>query len=312
VSSPRPLGRLERVDVRDIWATEAAEFTPWLAEPDNIALLGEEIGIELECIAQEKYVGPFRADILCRDVNSDELVVIENQLERSDHGHLGQLLTYAAGLETASIVWLAPRFCAEHRSALDWLNKATKEQFRFFGVELEVWAISGSAPAPRFHVVSKPDGWNQAVRRASREVRQTPTQSAQRRLEYWQAFLAGLRITDLKIPGPNTLGNLWFNLKGRDLWITVYAAASSGRIGVFLRGKAGYYATLQRSHAKVSRILGTDADWYQGESPDDWSIAVAKVADPSDRSAWPAQHEWLAKQLERFIIAFRPFAAALD
>src|ERR1700749_2967938 len=121
------LGRLERVQLRDIWKDEGTQFTPWLALPDNIQLPGETLKLELEVEAQEKDVGPFRADILCKETASDTWVLIENQLERTDHGHLGQLLTYAAGLKAAVVVWIAERFTDEHRAALDWLNELGNE-----------------------------------------------------------------------------------------------------------------------------------------------------------------------------------------
>ena len=126
------LGRLERVELRRIWSSESSDFTPWLAREDNLRLLGETVGIELELEAQEKTVGPFRADILCKDTATDSWVLIENQLERTDHSHLGQLLTYAAGLSAVTVVWVAERFTEEHRAALDWLNERTAERINFF------------------------------------------------------------------------------------------------------------------------------------------------------------------------------------
>jgi hypothetical protein len=106
----QPLGRLERVELRNVWISEATSFTPWLARPDNMAVLAETLGIDLELEAQEKAVGPFRADLLCKDIGTDRWVLIENQLEKTDHSHLGQLLTYASGLEAVTIVWIAARF----------------------------------------------------------------------------------------------------------------------------------------------------------------------------------------------------------
>ena len=135
------LGRLEQIALRSIWVTEAGDFTPWLAQDDNLRLLGDTIGIELELETQEKAVGPFSADILCKDTANDSWVLIENQLERTDHIHLGQLLTCAAGLQAVTIVWIARRLTEEHRAALDWLNEITEEKFRFFGLEIEVWRI---------------------------------------------------------------------------------------------------------------------------------------------------------------------------
>ncbi len=113
------------MELRKAWDRESEDFTPWLAKPENIELLGEELGLDLEVEAQEKNVGPFRADILCKDTANGDWVLIENQLEKTDHTHLGQLLTYAAGLQAVTIVWVAERFCDEHRAALDWLNELT-------------------------------------------------------------------------------------------------------------------------------------------------------------------------------------------
>tara|TARA_R110001599_G_scaffold294201_1_gene498180 strand:- start:6655 stop:6963 length:309 start_codon:yes stop_codon:yes gene_type:complete len=92
------LGRLTKIDLRDIWKTEAQDFTAWLAQEDNMAILSETLGQDLEVEAQERNIGPFRADILCKDLDDNSWVLVENQLERTDHTHLGQLLTYASGL----------------------------------------------------------------------------------------------------------------------------------------------------------------------------------------------------------------------
>ena len=113
------LGKLIRVELREIWTSEHGDFTPWLAREENLAILAESLGIDLELEAQEKAVGRFRADILCKDIGSCAWVLIENQLERTDHNHLGQLLTYASGLDAVTIVWIAARFTEEHRSTLD-------------------------------------------------------------------------------------------------------------------------------------------------------------------------------------------------
>ena len=181
------LGRLERVSLRNVWLTEAADFTPWLAQGDNLKLLGETIGIELQCEGQEKEVGPFRADILCKDTATDNWVLIENQLERTDHTHLGQLLTYAAGLDAVTIVWITQRFTEEHRAALDWLNEKTQEGINFFGLEVELWRIGDSRIAPKFNIVSKPNEWTRTVRDgASGEM----TEAKRIQLNFWTAFKA--------------------------------------------------------------------------------------------------------------------------
>ena len=148
------------------------DFTPWLAMEENLALLGESLGIALELDSVEKSVGPFSADILCRDPINDHWVLIENQLEQTDHTHLGQIITYAAGLDAVTIVWIASRFVEQHRAALDWLNEITAEGTNFFGLEIELWRIGdGTQLAPKFNVVSKPNAWSKQVPRGPRETR---------------------------------------------------------------------------------------------------------------------------------------------
>src|SRR5689334_13079677 len=182
-------GKLEKVDPRSAWATEASHFTPWLAHPEHLRLLSEAIGIDLELEAQEKSVGPFRADILCKDTVTANWVLIENQLERTDHTHLGQLLTYAAGLDAVTIVWIASRFTEEHRAALDWLNNATATGFNFFGLEIELWRIGDSPLAPKFNVISKPNDWSKSVREQATGAQAGQMTEFQRlHLEFWTQF----------------------------------------------------------------------------------------------------------------------------
>ena len=196
-----PLGRLERVEPRTVWGTEDRDFTPWLARPENLKVLADALDLELEPEARERPVGPFRADILCKEVGSDSWVLIENQLDRTDHRHLGQLLTYAASLEAATIVWVAERFVDEHRAALDWLNRITDENFRFFGLEIELWRIGESPAAPRFNVVSKPNEWSRSTRKDA-ETGFSTTGAWQKR--YWTELHAVLDKLDRQIRGNRT------------------------------------------------------------------------------------------------------------
>ena len=161
------LGKLEKLQLRNYWRNEGTDFTPWLAQEENIQLLSEAICIDLEVHGQEKGVGPFRADILCKDTTTDHYVLIENQLEKTDHTHLGQLMTYAAGLDAVTIIWIAQRFTEEHRAALDWLNRITDDTFNFFGIEIELYKIGNSDPAPMFNLVSKPNDWAKSAKKST-------------------------------------------------------------------------------------------------------------------------------------------------
>ena len=209
----RILGLLEPVDLRTVWTTEADDFTPWLAEPNNLNLLGDAIGIGLELEAQEKNVGPFRADLLCKDTATDHWVLIENQLERTDHIHLGQLLTYASGLNAVAIVWISKTFTEEHRSALDWLNEITDDRFNFFGLEVELWRIGDSAVAPEFNVISKPNDWTRTVARGASQVEaEALTPDRQLQLEFWAEFRRFLEGQELKFNPTKPRPQPWMNI----------------------------------------------------------------------------------------------------
>ena len=156
------LGKIENFDIRQIWPNEASDFTPWLAE--NLDLLGEELGLELELDRTEAPVGNFSLDILARDANSNAIVAIENQIAVTDHIHLGQLLTYAAGQDAGVVIWVSTEFRDEHKAALDWLNQRTEDSLEFYGVEIGAVKIGNSLPAPLFRLAAVPNSWSKQVK----------------------------------------------------------------------------------------------------------------------------------------------------
>ena len=186
------LDRLQPVELRDIWPKEAADFTPWLAEEENLTLLGETLGMELELEGQELNVGNFRADILCRNIENPEhetWVLIENQLGETNHKHLGQNLTYSAGLDAHTVIWIAKKFREEHRAALDHLNEITDERLKCFGVEVKVWQIGDSARAPQFEIVSSPNDWRREINQeAQRAEIENFSPARSQRKKFWAQF----------------------------------------------------------------------------------------------------------------------------
>jgi Domain of unknown function (DUF4268) len=303
VSSTK-LGRLERVELRNIWSSEASDFTPWLAREENLAVLAETLGIELECEAQERPVGPFRADILCKDLQTDRWVLIENQLERTDHRHLGQLMTYASGLEAVTIIWIAECFTDEHRSTLDWLNRITEEGIRFFGVEVELWKIGGSPAAPKFNIISKPNEWSQAIGEVARGLDEmSETRRLQR--DYWEAFQRFLNehksvIRGNKKPQPQAwmsypIGRVHFVLNA-------VMAKTKGQIRaeLYISGK---HAKSCLRHLKAQRVeieseFGSPLVWEEQPSKRDCRIAIyLDNVNPEDKAEWQKQHQWLQTKL---------------
>lgn len=175
------LGKIEQVSVREVWPHEALDFTKWLAQDENLAQLGDACSIELELVDTESAVGSFSVDIFAREVGSGRKVVIENQLEDTNHDHLGKIITYAAGKGADVVIWVVARARDEHRKAIEWLNEHTDEGCSFFLVEIEVWRIGDSPMAPRFHVVESPNEWARAEK-----TKDGLGETDRVKLEYWQ------------------------------------------------------------------------------------------------------------------------------
>lgn len=182
------LGRLTVVPAREVWPHEAHDFTPWML--GNVDVLSDLLGMDLSLSVAEHPVGGFSLDLLGVDEATGRTVIVENQLEISDHTHLGQILTYAAGTDPTTIVWVTTGFRPEHRAAIDWLNERTDEDTRFFGVEIGVVRIGESMPAPAFTLVAQPNDWEKQVRRTVAPGE--PTERARLYWDFWE--LARTRI----------------------------------------------------------------------------------------------------------------------
>ena len=300
------LGRLTRVELRDIWESEATDFTPWLARPENLTILGETLSIDLELEVQEKAVGPFRADILCKDIGTDAWVLIENQLERTDHIHLGQLLTYASGLQAVTIVWLAARFTEEHRATLDWLNKITDESFRFFGLEVELWRIGDSPAAPKFNIVSKPNDWSRSVAKAARTLNDSElSETRSMQLSYWTAFhlvldSLGGPARGTRKPRPRSFMRYSIGRSGFHLGTVMIRLKNQIRTELYISGENAkdILRALHQEKDQIERELGYPLAWEELPDRRDSRIGCyLEDIDPEDEADWPRQHKWLATHL---------------
>lgn len=314
------LGKLEKIDdLRSIWDTEARDFTPWLAKEENLTLLGDTIGMDLELEATEKDVGPFRADILCKETTSPEhWVLIENQIERTDHVHLGQILTYAAGLNAVTIVWIAKQFSDEHRASLDWLNEMTVEEVKFFGLEIELWRIGESPIAPKFNIVSKPNEWTKGGGGTAKSGTDlTETQKLQ--LEYWTAFGEYMQKNAKTMRSAKPHPANWLNFSmGRAYFGASAVLDTRGKriaIRMYIEGphSDAHYQLLLVDKEQIEAEFGEALSWEELPHRKSSYVSLYKEnEDPTDKACWSRQHEWLLIRLEKFREIFSERIKALD
>jgi len=312
------LGRLQKVGLREAWTSESSDFTPWLAQEENLSLLGEAIGIELELESQEKDVGPFRADILCKDTATDDWVLIENQLERTDHSHLGQLLTYAAGLNAVTIVWIAERFTQEHRATLDWLNERTDEKINLFGLEIELWRIGDSPIAPKFNIISQPNDWSRTVQQAATGSGEV-SMHKQFQLKFWTAFKQFMETSGSFVRCQKPSPQHWMNHAiGRSgvhlcsiisLWNSETGVKGPEiRAELYIDGPNAKqeFAALEEQKQSIEKALGFELTWHNPENKAMCKLYTRQNADFLNETLWPQQFEWLKQRLEIMHKIFGP------
>ena len=315
------LSRLEPVELREVWSNEATDFTPWLADEENLSILAETLNMEIELEGREVNVESGIVDLLCRNTD-DSLVLIENKLTETNHAHLGQILTYAAARpEATAFVWIAKSFQEKHRAALDRLNEITEERFQFFGVEIELWRIGDSPAAPKFNIVSKPNNWSRAVsqsaQRAASEDLSGPQELRQR---FWTEFGEHMTRTNCQInaPRPVSVGFVFFPI-GR-FGFRLKALMSKLRNQLVVR--LDMYGPNAETHFNLliidwEEIKNEIGELREGEQLKRREESNAVVLtrhniDPTSEGDWPNQHAWLAEKLELFDRVFRQRIRALD
>lgn len=310
------LGRLQKVNVRNIWSHEALEFTPWLAIEENIVELGKALGLELEVEGTEVAVGPYSADILAKDAGSNDYVVIENQLDKTDHDHLGKAITYASVLDASAVVWIATDFTEEHKKALDWLNDHMSSEISFYGVSLELWSIDDSKPAVRFNVVSQPTEIIKQTAISKSTDSLTPTRKLQ--LEFWSKFRERLK-NHPEIPSVQTARpQYWYDVSlGRSgINLSNIASTSSNQIGVrvYINNKIADSALdqLLKYKEEIESEIGAELQWNPNPENRDKIISLRRDANLEDKDKWDDYLDWLVDKTVKFRKTFGKRIKTMD
>lgn len=316
MTTKQSLSKLERVPLRAAWKHEAGEFTPWLAEADNLDALALALGIsELVLVAAEHWVGDFKLDLLCTD--GDQRVIVENQLAETDHKHLGQILTYAAGVGARKVIWVAESFRPEHAAALQFLNDNTTDDLSFFGVQVELWRIGDSPFAPKFEVVVKPNDWVKTGREQARAASSSsPTKLLQQK--FWVALIERLARNAPHIRPQKPRPQHWLNNSiGRSgFGLNITANTRDERLGVELwipgADAKKHFANLSAQREEIEKALGFELDWQ--ELPDAKACRIATwcpEASIEDEKRWDEYLQWLEQRLLVMDRVLRPIVKAL-
>ena len=272
-------GELKDVTLRDVWPHEAHNFTPWLA--DNLERLSEAVGIPLESGNTEVPVGQFSADILARNPRNGSLVLIENQYGSTDHDHLGKILTYLAGLEARTIIWISERFNDPHLSAIRWLNEHTTDQFSFFAIRLRVLQICDSPLVPVFEVLERPSDWDRQVRASAQEENSLLNETRQFRHDFWQ-FYAQRHPNDIQLRPNHIDSNVYHDVSG----IVVSQHLSRNRVGIYIRARTG-----DDSEGSALRVESYWQILNSGRGED------CLYTNTRERENWPEMADWLHDRL---------------
>jgi Domain of unknown function (DUF4268) len=303
VAEPPVFGRLEAVPLRKYFQDEARDFTPWLAKEENLTLLAETIGLNLELVAMEQYIGPFRADIVAKDEEVE--VIVENQLDATDHRHLGQLMVYAANRGAGVIVWIARQVTDEYRKVIDWLNEETN--VNFFALEVELWRITGSPVAPKFNIVCEPNEVARAVRSTGE-----PSETAQLQLEFWTGFVEAMSDRDWSFNTPKVGPRHWCDLRiGTSRGHIGLTALRNGRLSCELyighSQSSVIFERLEGERVAIEVELGLqgELDWQPLPEKKSCRIALYKdIGSLDDRAKWPEAFEWMLSWAEKFKSVF--------
>ena len=309
------MGEIQKLPVKNYWKHEEHEFTPWLAKDENISRLADAIALELEVEGVEVPVGPFSADVLAKDA-SGNYVVIENQFGKTNHDHLGKLLTYAANLGATAVVWLAEQFTDEHRKTIEWLNEHVSDELSLYAVEIELWQIDKSRPAVRFNVLSQPTVISKQVTAVKSAAPMTDAKKLQ--LDFWTAFRSELLkrkiVPNAETPRPQ----YWFHVPlGRtNFTLSNVANTADGKIAVrvLIRSEVASTALpqLEAERSTIESEIGEKLEWDPNPDAIDKTIRLQRAADLNDRDKWPEYVSWLVDKVDKFKKAFGPRVKKLD
>ena len=299
------LGKLEKVPLREAWKHEALNFTNWLAKEENLQLLSDEIGIDISLIQTEASVGRFSVDVLAEEESSNRKIVIENQLEPTDHDHLGKIVTYASGFDAEIIIWIVKDVRDEHKQAVDWLNENTTEKINFFVIKIELWKIADSPFAPKFNIISKPNSWAKALNKSASS--QTTSVTSDLKLlqrEFWSSFNDYIQTKESTISVRTARPQHWYDLTlglGQKAYISlvVHKREQYCSVEIYIPNSKELYSKLEEQKDFIEQETSLTYEWMELPNKQACRIMVKHQPFTLDNTEqWSKYFQWLYSTIE--------------
>jgi hypothetical protein len=297
------LSKLKKVDLRDVWKHEAIDFTNWLAKEENLELLSDEIGIDISLLQTEASVGKFNVDILAEETNTDRKIVIENQLEATDHDHLGKIITYASGFDAEFIIWIVKSVRDEHKQAIDWLNEHTDHKINIFAIQMEVWQIGDSSCAPKFNIIAQPNDWAKAVKKStSTSSELSSTKMLQ--LEFWTKLKEYVQDNKHQIKLRKARPQHWHDISigtsNAHIGLTVNSQTNQLGCEIYISDSKELYDGLEAKKDEIESQLGEKLEWKPLPEGKASRIKLSRNGELNNQDSWEDYHQWLCEKVQKF------------
>ncbi len=303
------IGKLAEVPLREVWEREATDFTGWLSQKENLELLAEELGVQLELIEREQRIGDYSADLVAKipnpDADVEDIVIIENMLEKSDHDHLGKMITYASGVDAKIVVLICKDLRDEHRTAINWLNRINSGKVKFFAIKVEAYRIDNSNPAPAFSILCQPDEWAK-IQRSNVEAIGTITETKKQQYEFWKSFEAYLHESKSLLRTTAIYPQHWFDCrmgtsKGHISFIINTTTNKLG-CGLYMSGEdpKSVFKLLFDNKEIIEKEIGQKLLWMELPDRHASRIKLEKDFDLENQRSYQENFEWLKEYGERF------------
>lgn len=304
------LSRISKINPREIWKHEAIDFTQWLAKEENISLLCEELEINLENVKPEAAAGRYNVDIVADDINTKRKVIIENQLESTDHKHLGQLLTYASAYDASIIIWIVTDFTEEHRQAIDWFNRNINEGISFFLIQIEVYQIGNSDPAPKFNVICEPNNWGKTIRNSESGSKVSELKLLQK--EFWEsmknyAIEHSAKVNFSHSPKPRHWFDVSIGKSGCNLTLTLNTVKNYVGCELYIRNDKKLFENLANHKIEIEKAIGSELEWLELPDANASRIILTLQGSPKNRDKWDEYFVWIIKMVEQFTNTFKKY-----